>query len=204
MSFGPFGGNGGNDDPFKEFENIFRRAFGPFGPFQPGVGGFSGFSSSSSGNSSFSRSFGNGTAFESTSRGSYVPAANVADTGAEYVVDLDVPGIAREELKVTASAEKKICISGQRRSALNDMLAGQQQKSASSSVVQVGTAQPQSNTQHVFPLLQESQHGLFERCFSFPKRIDESKIQAHHNNGVLNLQIPHAEADDAGKTINIR
>jgi HSP20 family protein len=156
-------GGSGNDDPFKEIENFFRRISGPGSHFSSG---------------SFSRSLPSGGSFESTSRGSIMPAASIADTGSQYQLEIDVPGIQRDDLKVTATPQK-LCVSGQRRP-----------------VFESGhTPEPGA------VMLDERGIGFFERCFSFPTKINESAVVAQHANGVLSISVGHSGSDPSKQII---
>ncbi len=187
---------GGGDDPFRDIESFFRKMSQLGGHFTTG------------GSSSFTRSFGNGGSFEAFGRGSFSPAATISDSGKAFNVELDVPGIAREDLKVTATTSK-LCISGQRKPTLslpsnnnNDhnnffgfQNTAQQQQGS--------TTSQQQQFQQLF--LDERPVGFFERCFTFPHKLDESNVSAQYNNGTLAISVPHSGGNsDLTKEISIR
>lgn len=173
-------GGGRGEDPFDQ---IFRRFGGPGFPIMNGF--------PASGSSHFSRSFGSGGGtFESTGRGFHL-AATMIDTGKEYQIQLDAPGIPRDELKVTAT-NQKICVSGQRRPGVEAALSTAGSSSGSST----------ANKEQV--ILDERFTGFFERCFSFPHRIATDKITAHAENGVLSLSVSHSDSKDGAQEIAIK
>ena len=49
----------------------------------------------------------------------------------------------------------------------------------------------------------ERLYGKFERTFELPKSINAEKIEAHYENGVLNIILPKAEASKS-RTIQIQ
>ena len=53
------------------------------------------------------------------------------------------------------------------------------------------------------PLRVERSYGKFERTFALPPTIAADKIEAHYENGVLNVALPKAEATKA-RTIQIQ
>jgi len=195
-----FGGSG--DDPFRDIESFFRK-MSQLGNF-PGSGGGSILSSSGS---SFSRTVGgsNGGTFESIARGSFCPPTTITDNGNQFLLDIDVPGISREDLKVTATSQK-LCISGQRRPATS---ADNNNKNSQSDFFGGGGAQQQQNQQSLQQqfqqlLMDERPVGFFERCFSFPSKIEENNVSAQFNNGVLSVSVGHGGGDDGSKEISIR
>ena len=115
----------------------------------------------------------------------------------------DVPGISREDLKVTATSQK-LCISGQRRPATS---AENSNKNTQSDFFGGGGgAQQQPSLQQQFQqlLMDERPVGFFERCFSFPSKIEENNVSAQFNNGVLSVSVGHGGGDDGSKEISIR
>ena len=201
---------GGGDDPFRDIESFFRKMS------QLGGNGFiSSSSGSSGGSSSFSRTVSNGGTFESIARGSFCPPTTITDNGNQFLLDLDVPGISREDLKVTATSQK-LCISGQRRPIFGQQQQQQQRqgKNEGGDFFGLGGQQQQiqqqqsssSSLQQQFQqlLMDERPVGFFERCFTFPNKIEENNISAQFNNGVLSVAVGHGGNDDGSKEISIR
>lgn len=200
-----FGGN--NDDPFRDIESFFRRMsqLGG-GMFTPGGSGLS--------SSSFSRTVGSGGSFESSARGSFAPATTISDTGKQFLIELDVPGVPKEELKVTATGQK-VCITGHRRPSTNitnfgnsDFFGFQHQQQSQQQADQKQQLPDQKqqggNNNYQVLFMDERPVGYFERCFTFPSKIDEQNISAQFNNGVLSVAVGHSGSDDKSKEISIR
>lgn len=200
---------GGSDDPFRDVESFFRK--------MSQLGSGNSFLSSSGSSSSFSRTTNNGGTFESIARGSFCPPTTITDNGKQFLLDLDVPGIAREDLKVTAT-NSKLCISGQRRptTALQQLsrsnssntphdffgLGRHQTPQISDGSTNTNTTTIQQQFQQL--LMDERPVGFFERCFSFPNKIEENDISAQFSNGVLSVAVGHGGNDDGSKEISIR
>ena len=110
--------------------------------------------------------------FEDTfSRGdgvnSWSPAVDVAETDKELRLDLELPGIQPEDVEVTAE---------------NGVLAVRGEKRA---VNKEGEDQSRYH-------LVERTYGSFSRSFQLPQGLDESKIEAECNHGILSIRIPKA------------
>jgi HSP20 family protein len=91
------------------------------------------------------------------------PAADLYETPEGLVLRMEIPGTAREDLGIDLVGQQLI-IRGQRRPA------------------------PPADTHRV--LLYEITYGRFERTFQIPLAIDPEKVQAHYENGVLEVKLP--------------
>lgn len=96
----------------------------------------------------------------------FTPACEIAETEAQYFMSMDLPGVKREDIKVEIN-ENTLTISGERK---------QEKK-----------AEDERNAKYV-----ERQYGAFIRTFTLPSTADAEKIEAHYEDGVLNLTIPKA------------
>lgn len=96
----------------------------------------------------------------------FTPAVDVHETEDSYLLSLDVPGIPQEAIKIEAH-DGRLTISGER-SSLNT-----------------------SDEKH-FKRVERS-FGRFERSFQLPQNVDQTKIQARYENGVLEVMVPKAE-----------
>jgi HSP20 family protein len=90
----------------------------------------------------------------------------VHETDDSYLLSLDVPGIPQENIKVEAN-DGRLTISGER-SSFN------------------------SENGDLFRRVERS-FGKFERSFQLPQNVDQDKIQARYENGVLEVMVPKAE-----------
>ena len=84
-----------------------------------------------------------------------------------YLFSFDVPGVKPEDIKLDFQ-EGRLKISGERRR-------------------EVRTQKPEG-----FERIEKS-YGSFERTFQLPQNIDESKIKAHFENGLLEVVVPKSE-----------
>lgn len=92
------------------------------------------------------------------------PRINFHDTGDAFVLRAEVPGVAREDLKISACAES-LTLSGERK-----------------------TSVPEGYSVH----RQERAPVRFSRSFTFPTRIDVDNTRATLRNGILELVFPKA------------
>lgn len=147
-----FGGGPSGNDPFGEMDQIFRR-FASMG----------------------------GMHFGSSSRGSWLPHMDLAETTKAYTLTADVPGVPKEDLEVNVT-ENKVCIKGQRKA------------------VEAAAAGDEGGFH-----LRERGFGPFERCVSLPQRILEKSVSASHNNGTLTVSLQKESTSDGhGSNVKIR
>lgn len=97
-------------------------------------------------------------------RGFVVPPANIAATGAEYLVEVEMPGVNKEGLEVTVQGNE-LTIIGRR-------------------VADV----PQGELCYC-----ESTQADFRRTFELGPDVDTSKIAAEMKQGILKLRLPKNE-----------
>ncbi len=95
--------------------------------------------------------------------GSWLPLADVVERADAYVIELELPGLAREELTVHAH-DDEVVVRGERRPAAG--------------------GRPEA-----FHRL-ERRHGPFARSFRFPGGIDANGISAELQEGVLRVCVP--------------
>ena len=98
-------------------------------------------------------------------QGSWVPLADVVETAEAYEVELELPGLGRDDVTVHAQGDELV-VRGERRPDLG--------------------SQPQS-----FQRL-ERRYGPFSRTFRFPEEIDSDRITAAFDDGLLRLEVPKA------------
>jgi HSP20 family protein len=103
-------------------------------------------------------------------QGSWVPLADVVDTQDAYVVELELPGLGREDVVVQAQGDE-VLVRGERRPDLGDG--------------------PQS-----FHRL-ERRYGPFARGFRFSEEVDPDRIEAAFDDGLLRLTVPKARGRSA-------
>lgn len=101
-----------------------------------------------------------------TPQTTFTPAVDLHETSDFYLVSLDAPGVKPADVKINVE-EGRLTISGER------------------------SREEHSDTS-LFKRFERS-YGSFERTFQLPKNVDEGKIQARFENGVLEVLIPKAE-----------
>lgn len=87
-----------------------------------------------------------------------VPACEVTEDEKHYLINADLPGIKKEDIKIDLH-KNVLTITGERKRENNVM--------------------------------------TFKRSFSVPDNVEQEKIEAHHENGVLSLYLPKSAAAQA-------
>jgi HSP20 family protein len=105
------------------------------------------------------------------------PPVNIHETPEAYHLELNVPGRAKEDFKITAE---------------NGLLTISYEK------------KQESKTEEFKTIRREFSYRSFKRSFNIDHEIDSDKIQAKYENGLLKLLLPKkAEAKQSSKQINI-
>jgi HSP20 family protein len=99
---------------------------------------------------------------------SFHPACDITESDEQFVIHVDMPGIKKEDIKVELSGDT-LTISGERK---REMAADNNEK-----------------VQRF-----ERSYGFFKRSFKLPGIIDGNKVDARHENGVLELRLPKTTA----------
>ncbi len=98
--------------------------------------------------------------------GDWYPAMDVSETDSEVIATLELPGMKREDIKVTVS-DGVLTVSGEKK----------QEK-----------VEENENRHRV-----ERTYGYFKRSVSLPAEIDTSKVKAVYKDGVLKVTMPKLE-----------
>lgn len=106
----------------------------------------------------------------------FSPSCDLRENSKEYVLKFDIPGIKKEDVKVEVDGNR-ITISGERKQERED----------------------QDARQH----FTETYYGSFMRSFTLPQKVDETKVKANYEDGVLKVTIPKTEPS-SGKTVEIQ
>jgi len=109
----------------------------------------------------FGQSLDNGS-----SRLSYSPLMNVSETESDYIIMMDLPGVAKKDVDVNLS-NGILTVSGERK-----------------------TSEKSDEDNRIW---HETTYGMFSRSFELTSHIVEDKIKANFKDGVLNITIPKAE-----------
>ena len=101
-----------------------------------------------------------------SSRLSYSPLMNVSETKSDYIIMMDLPGVAKKDVDVNLS-NGILTVSGERK-----------------------TSEKSDEDNRIW---HETTYGMFSRSFELTSHIVEDKIKANFKDGVLNITIPKAE-----------
>lgn len=105
----------------------------------------------------------------------FVPPAEISETPDAIHLKLEIPGIDAKDLDVQVTADS-VSISGERKSETH--------------IEEDGMTRT------------EFRYGKFQRVIPLPARIENTKVEAEHKNGVLRLSLPKAE-EEKNKVIKI-
>ena len=96
----------------------------------------------------------------------WFPACDLRETESEYVVRAELPGIRREDVKISL-VNNTLHIRGEKKQETEDK---------------------KGNWHHV-----ERSYGAFERTFALPTAVSNDKIRAKFMNGVLEIVVPKTD-----------
>lgn len=102
-------------------------------------------------------------------------AGEVEETDDEIVVRVEVPGMEKEDCRITIEGNV-LCLSGEKRF----------------------KRESHDSTYHVM----ERAYGAFQRTIALPRNVDVDKAEASYKNGVMCIRLPKA-ASESGKTIRV-
>lgn len=108
--------------------------------------------------------------------GTLVPAVNIKETKENYAFEVAIPGVNKEDLNLSIK-NGLLTISSEKKEEKED--------------------KKEDYTRREFSF------NSFSRSFSLPDHIDEDKIQASYDKGVLNLLIPKKEVNEDHKNKKI-
>jgi HSP20 family protein len=121
----------------------------------------------------FNRQFGRPTAARPAEPGNekltvpdWAPAVDVAETPQEYLIDVELPQVGKDDVKVSV-ADGVVCIEGERKR---------------------GKGEKDRKYHRV-----ERAYGCFTRSFTLPDDVDEEKLRADFREGVLSVHLPKSE-----------
>lgn len=95
------------------------------------------------------------------------PAVDVREESTAWVFELDLPGVAPEQVEVTAE-KGSLSVTGEKRAERSER---------------------DDDKWHMI----ERVHGTFRRTFQLPQDVAEDKVEATFSNGVLTIRLPKVE-----------
>ncbi len=99
----------------------------------------------------------------------FVPAVNTREGEFAYHIEIDLPGISKEDIEITTE-DNVLTISGERK------------------------LKEETKEEDYYKV--ESAYGKFTRSFTLPEKVDISAIQAESKNGVLEVIIPKLKEEE--------
>lgn len=99
--------------------------------------------------------------------GGFNPRADIIEDETKYYLHIELPGIAKEDVKISVNEERVLTIKGEKKAT-----EGRENNSF-------------LRTERVF--------GTFSRAFILPENLDLEKISAKYSDGVLELSLPKVE-----------
>jgi HSP20 family protein len=114
---------------------------------------------------------------EKLSESDWTPAVDVAETNEGYLLNAELPDVKKEDVKL-AVQDGVLTLSGERR------------------------AEKEEKGKRYFRV--ERSYGRFERSFTLPTAVDENKITASFQNGILHVIVPKTSPGSvSGREIRI-
>lgn len=151
-----------------------------------------------------------------TSRGqgsslrSFTPRFDVRESDDAYHLDGELPGIPQENIEIEFSDHQTLVIKGrsERESTTTNSPPAStaeegQNDNNNSGIVQTGNKDQSvttkaDNNKHRY-WVSERSVGEFHRSFAFPGHVDQDKVKASLNNGILSVVVPKATAPGSKK-----
>jgi len=108
---------------------------------------------------------------------SFIPAVNTRVDDDAYYIELELPGVKKDDIEITAE-DNILTVSGERK------------------------MREELNADDYYKV--ESRYGKFSRSFTLPEDADPDGIEAHMQNGVLEIVIPKRKDIHQVKKISIK
>lgn len=93
----------------------------------------------------------------------FMPTCNLKENDKEYIAQFDIPGVRKDDVKIEIN-DGRMTVSGERRDTIEE-----------------------KESRRYFS---ETYYGSFIRSFTLPSAVDENKVEAHYEDGVLIVKIP--------------
>ncbi|TDI75338.1 MAG: Hsp20/alpha crystallin family protein [Betaproteobacteria bacterium] len=113
--------------------------------------------------------------FETNGNG-FVPAVDISETDKTFELELAVPGFKKDDFTIDFNNDQ-LTISGERKF--------------------------EKEQEELNYLTRETRYGTFSRTFHLPENVNDTKIQAAYNDGILKITLPKDEKKELKRTIKI-
>jgi HSP20 family protein len=133
-------------DPFRGFEHIARKMNDFVGEFEKGV---------------------------NVEYGGFSPRVDIFEDDDHLLVSVELPGVIKEDVKVTVSDENVLMIKGMKK---------RQEKA-------------NEGEEEMTYIRAERTYGEFMRSFMLPENIDRGSVAAKYDNGILEIQLTKKEPE---------
>ena len=115
--------------------------------------------------------------FDCNTHSSFSPQVDIAETGKEFEIQMHVPGIKKEDIKIDLN-HNNVVISGERK---------------------IEEKKEEKNFHSI-----ESYYGTFSRSFYLPEIVNKDKIDALYENGILKIVLPKDDKKIGKKQVVIK
>jgi len=116
-------------------------------------------------------------AFEANGNGSgFIPAVDISETDKSFELEVAVPGLRKEDFNISYD-DGLLTISGERKF--------------------------EAESKEVNYHTRETRYGSFSRSFQLPDSVNNSKIAANYQDGILKISLPKDEKKELKKTIKV-
>ncbi|KAM7202637.1 putative heat shock protein [Naviculisporaceae sp. PSN 640] len=158
---------------------------------------------------------------DSISLGSFAPKFDVKEREKEYDLQGELPGVPTENVEIEFTDPQTLVIRGhadrehtEGDPSLGKIMSGQdtkkieggehskkmKSKESSSKKEESDSSSSSGETKY---WLSERSYGQFSRVFNFPTAVDQDKVTAKFNNGILDIVVPKMEKKQGGKKITV-
>ncbi|MFZ6665464.1 Hsp20/alpha crystallin family protein [Peijinzhouia sedimentorum] len=126
---------------------------------------------------SFLERFFEDTNLMTSSRGSFIPKVDIAETEKEFEIQVAVPGLEKSDFQI-AIEEDRLIVSGERK---------------------LKEEKKEKNYHSI-----ETHYGSFSRSFYIPENVDKAAIEATYEGGILRLSLPKDEKKNVKKLVEVK
>ena len=116
-------------------------------------------------------------------RSTTVPALNVKETAESYIMEMAVPGLKKEWVRVNVSNDGLLHV------AIENKMEHKEEKKEN------------KNERHEHYLRREFSYGNYEQSYSLPDDVDREKIGASVADGILTITIPKTNPEQEAKVM---